>query len=776
MPGFLQKPPTGYLETEYSSDWPGLVTNLPSSRIPPGAASACNAMCVRGRITPPPSIWNLTTAYGGGIVNLPTFASGENICAFASIPIAGTQNNSTIIITNKKVYIDYTAGTAKTFNAIYTFPNPYPRYAHIGYTVIGNSLYFSSASQLGLYQVRPLYHVTNVRVTNPGGYFTSAPSVVFSDGAGVGALATASISGGNISNITVTNGGGLFVSPPIVSFNGGTASGPSASQNKATGVAILSTLPDSYTVQEVSAYTGVATIALGSGGSGYVNPTVLFVGGGGTGASATASVSGGVITSITLASGGINFTSTPTIVIVDAGGGTGATATATLESGLPFIGGDFLTSLSGRMIIANVIGGDGNGTMPTGGTVPIAQSSQTKYLDRVAWSGSNAYWSFDPNYTSAPGGFNTVAEAKGLLTSANVIESVCYLGHNGGVTEMSPNTGSSIVPFSFYPLWSADLGIVVRYGSMAQYGSTLAFLSVDSAWSLSPNGLNEIGANISNLLQEETLQVNNINPSIWNNQSFPLYGLYGSIVVIEGQKHYLLAATTDDPFLQLGNTSRRTLVFDYNMNENNWHTWQWSGYTLTCPIYQSLDSFVNPSSSFLIQLDNWILFGWTVSAGSSAPYTDSANVYEAVPLTLQYYLLHQQTNNTFLPPVFSYQYRTESPSIARMLQERRLLVEYENSSYSVVVGPSVLFTFVGQQDPTSLTGPTPVSSQSTFSSSLNFPSGFSVPNQVLTQQVDFGTFTGTCTSFSMSSTLASNNGLAIVRVTSVSDIAKGQVP
>lgn len=86
---------------------------------------------------------------------------------------------------------------------------------------------------------------------------------------------------------------------------------------------------------------GIKAITVTNGGSGYTSaPTVAFSGGGGTGgAAATATVSGGAVTSITLArdADGIKFyqegeyTSAPTVTL-SGGGGSGATATATIYS------------------------------------------------------------------------------------------------------------------------------------------------------------------------------------------------------------------------------------------------------------------------------------------------------------------------------------------------------------------------------------------------------------------------------------------------------------
>lgn len=79
---------------------------------------------------------------------------------------------------------------------------------------------------------------------------------------------------------------------------------------------------------------GVATVT--SGGTGYTTaPTVALTGGGGTGATATATVSGGVVTGVTITNKGSGYTSAPAVSFTG-GAGTGASATISLAAG-----GDF---------------------------------------------------------------------------------------------------------------------------------------------------------------------------------------------------------------------------------------------------------------------------------------------------------------------------------------------------------------------------------------------------------------------------------------------------
>lgn len=79
----------------------------------------------------------------------------------------------------------------------------------------------------------------------------------------------------------------------------------------------------------VSQAGALSAISLTSGGTGYTSaPTVAITGGGGTGATATATVSAGSVTGFTITNAGSGYTSAPTIALTGGGGGTGAAATA----------------------------------------------------------------------------------------------------------------------------------------------------------------------------------------------------------------------------------------------------------------------------------------------------------------------------------------------------------------------------------------------------------------------------------------------------------------
>ncbi len=104
---------------------------------------------------------------------------------------------------------------------------------------------------------------------------------------------------------------------------GGNAAGPASGADYVSiGEAIADVTPGQ-----------IKSIYINSGGSGYATaPTITFTGGGGSGAAATAFITGGVVTRIVVTSTGSNYSSAPTVVITSATG-TGAVATANVSAG-----------------------------------------------------------------------------------------------------------------------------------------------------------------------------------------------------------------------------------------------------------------------------------------------------------------------------------------------------------------------------------------------------------------------------------------------------------
>jgi len=102
--------------------------------------------------------------------------------------------------------------------------------------------------------------------------------------------------------------------------------------------------------------TLLTSISVTNGGTGYTAaPTVSIIGGGGTGAVATATFSGGSVTGITITNVGSGYTSAPTIVLT--GGGTNPAAVATASA--------LLSNFVSGLTIPSSSGGAGYQTTPT---------------------------------------------------------------------------------------------------------------------------------------------------------------------------------------------------------------------------------------------------------------------------------------------------------------------------------------------------------------------------------------------------------------------------
>ena len=158
---------------------------------------------------------------------------------------------------------------------------------------------------LQFYQAEPM----SIGVLNGGSGYTSPPAVTISNGGGSGATATATISG-SVSGITLTSGGSGYTSAPVVSISGAGAG--------ATATASIGTVDV------------VSSIYLKSGGAGYQTPPTVTVAAptvAGTTAQAVA-VLDGYVNGLTLVSGG-SFTAVPAVVF-SGGGGSGAEATAVM--------------------------------------------------------------------------------------------------------------------------------------------------------------------------------------------------------------------------------------------------------------------------------------------------------------------------------------------------------------------------------------------------------------------------------------------------------------
>jgi hypothetical protein len=128
-------------------------------------------------------------------------------------------------------------------------------------------------------------------------------------GTGSTATATATIANGGIRFITMTNRGGGYTSTPTVAIS-------SAPSGGTTGIATAVMIGGIVVCNDNLNPTAksVQNVDIINAGSGYTStPGVRFIGGGGSGAAATATIGDGVVNIVTLTSGGSGYSTAPTV-------------------------------------------------------------------------------------------------------------------------------------------------------------------------------------------------------------------------------------------------------------------------------------------------------------------------------------------------------------------------------------------------------------------------------------------------------------------------------
>jgi uncharacterized protein len=264
------------------------------------------------------------------------------------------------------------------------FGNNYLKYGSAYYPFIKTTLNFYVND----------FGIASINVTSGGTGYTSATTVDFIDGGGIGAKATVTVSGDAVTRITIDSPGSGYTSPPTIIFKGaGTGAKAVATVGetnvmvtppvaKATATAILAG-------DRVNGITGLV------GGVGYTSaPRVTFdkpPSPTGVTATATATLEGDTVNLTVLEEGGSGYTSAPKVTFEPPPTGVTATATATLE-------GDAVNGITG------LVGGAGYtfapkitfDPSPTGvratATVNIAGGAVTGITGLVGGSG----------YTSTP--------------------------------------------------------------------------------------------------------------------------------------------------------------------------------------------------------------------------------------------------------------------------------------------------------------------------------------------------------------------------------------
>ncbi len=329
-----------------------------------GTGAAATANMVDGRIT------NITlTNPGSGYTSAPTInllsgtgaaASTTNLAQDGTVTSVVITNSGSGYVTAPSVTITAPTGTGLTAPVTAT-----------GTATIVNG------------------RVTQVQITNPGAAYIANPTITIAPppAGGVTATANAFYSGQSVSDVQVTNPGAGYSYAPAVTF-----SAPNIPTGvRATGTALINPITRQVTGINITnpgmGYTAAPTVTLsavtvpattevfltggsvlsadiGSQGSGYAYaPTVVFTGGGGTGAAGTAELVDGKVVRIQITNGGVGYTSAPTISLNT---GTGAEGFATVTNGvitaITVTDGGFGYAGAPRITIGSSVGGGATAT------------------------------------------------------------------------------------------------------------------------------------------------------------------------------------------------------------------------------------------------------------------------------------------------------------------------------------------------------------------------------------------------------------------------------
>ena len=386
--------------------------------------------------------------------------------------------------------------------------------------------------------------LTKINILQGGAGYTVAPGVELVGGydvsQGAAAKATATVAGGVITGISVTTPGSFYLSPPSVVFTSPEPAILSAvvSLGSLTGVTVVSGGFGYQVAPEIVVLGGtlgaatatidsngcVTSVSVTSGGSGYSATAVVRVKTTAAGHGATASaVVSGVISTLTLTKCGSRYdTDALPRVIFIGGGGSGAAATAVVaKSGS---GGSATSKINGSVIFATITSaGSGLQSSPTV-TVTGGGNEKITALDTSLSSGTIT----QEEYNEAVKEFK--AELQAGITGTSTVEITNggqnYLSGAAPLSGRHPETdcdvhGQRIKGGAFMrgPSWStfnsAKFGFGAQTTSDSQVGGGGAVTSVSTGVAKtirkpSVHFANTIGVSVETRLKVSSIAVSTI--------------------------------------------------------------------------------------------------------------------------------------------------------------------------------------------------------------------------------------------------------------------------
>ena len=218
-------------------------------------------------------------------------------------------------------------------------------------------------------------------------------------------------------------------------------------------------------------------IVITNNGSGYTSPpTVGFTGGGGSGAAATATLSGGRVIDLTITAPGSGYTSAPTVTFTG-GGGSGAAATAGF---IPLgLHGTTIEVYAGRVWI-------GTGAL-------ITFSAPGSLVDFTTGSGGGSFTSTDSFLRV---GFSQLRQTNGFLyliadSSINYISGVQTSGSPPTTTFTNQNADPEVgTPFAAtVDVFGRNIVFANAFGVHVSYGAAVTKISeaLDGIYNSVPN-------------------------------------------------------------------------------------------------------------------------------------------------------------------------------------------------------------------------------------------------------------------------------------------------